>query len=215
MAACLAMVMGMPGLLALILAAACLLWLARPSLAEDKGPAVAQPEVVTTNAIKGISRADIQQKLQKLWATPTPKELKPGATCYMVALPPKRAEYVCPTCGEKTLYTDAATRTVDWDLQTARRTLTGLQKLAEQSISLDESQFCRKCSPDVKVPKLVLRINYEAGQPHTFVGVIPTDLQLLEEFFAGKLVHDTGPHGETPLRNQIPRIQELLGVKSR
>jgi len=56
---------------------------------------------------------------------------------------------------------------------------------------------------------------YDTGQPHTAVGVTPADLQLLEEFLSNKIIHDSGQRGETPLRDRIPRIQELLGVRSR
>ena len=69
--------------------------------------------------------------------------------------------------------------------------------------------------PGILALILMLRIVYDTGQPHTAVGVTPADLRLLEEFLSNKIIHDSGQRGETPLRDRIPRIQELLGVRSR
>jgi predicted RNA-binding Zn-ribbon protein involved in translation (DUF1610 family) len=210
-----AVLIGVPGVLALILTLVCFLLLTGCKEAAEDIRQQGQSEAVTTSTIKKLSRVDIQKKLQKLGDAPVPKDLKAGATCYKPAAPPQHAQYICPTCGEKTLYTNALARTVEWDIGDARRHLTRLQGLAASSISLDESPFCKHCSPDVTDPKLMLRIVYDTGQPHTAVGVTPADLQLLEEFLSNKIIHDSGQLGETPLRDRIPRIQELLGVRSR
>jgi hypothetical protein len=132
-----------------------------------------------------------------------------------MAGPPNRVEYVCPQCGEKTLYTNQAAHVVDWNLQPARRQIVELQKAAGATMALDESQFCRKCSPEVKDPKLVLKIEFTDGKPHTVVGVSPDDLLLLTEFFSGKRAHDEGPQGEKPLKDYSKRLQELLGVETK
>ena len=209
---CLALLIGAPGLLAAILALAGLLWLAGAARAKDRAPGNTEASAMATNAIKSLSRSEIRQKLKKLSETPPPKDLKPGACCYDMAGPPNRAEYVCPKCGEKTLYTNAVAMAVGWELPTARRTLKEVQKLSGPGIALDESQFCRKCSPTITDPKLVLQIFYDSGQPHTVVGMSSRDLQLLQEFFRGTFVHDEGPRGEVPLKNYEKRLQELLGA---
>jgi hypothetical protein len=102
---------------------------------------------------------------------------------------------------------------VAWTVPDARRKNDELQKAAGASVTLDESQFCRKCSPEVKDPKLVLQIVYADGKPQTVVGVSPDDLTLLTELFSGKLVHDGGMSGEKPLKNYSKRLQELLGIE--
>jgi hypothetical protein len=101
---------------------------------------------------------------------------------------------------------------VEGDLPEARRNLKELQKHAGDSFSLNESQFCRQCSPEAKEPKLVLTIECQDGRSHTTAGISPTDLLLLNEFFSGKFVHDDGPAGEAPLKNYEKRLQELLGM---
>ena len=208
-----AMLLGAPGALVVVLTIICLLWLAVTARAQDgKAKEPAQPTAVTANAIKSLSRADIQQRLGKLLKTPAPQVLKEGAMCYEMAAPPNRAEYVCPKCGEKTLYTQSAAKIVAWEIPTFRRCLNDIQGLVVKGLSLDESQFCRKCSPDVKEPKLVLKIEYEGGKPHTLEGVDAGDLLILKEFLSGKLAHNDGPSGEKPLKDYSRRLQELLGV---
>ena len=86
-----------------------------------------------------------------------------------------------------------------------------LQEVAKASLSLDESQFCRKCSPGTKDPKLVLKIQYDDGKTRNVAGISPEDLQLLTELFSGELVHDTGMMGEKPLKDYGERLRELLG----
>ena len=87
--AVLAMLMGLPGILAAILALTFVFfaWPPRPARAEEKIPTPAPASGITTNAIKGLSRAEIRQKLQKLAETPPPKDLKHGAKCYDRACP--------------------------------------------------------------------------------------------------------------------------------
>jgi hypothetical protein len=209
-----AMLWGLPGILAvcLLLALVFFAW-PRTARAEEKTPAPAAG--ITTNAIKGLSRAEIQQKLRKLAETPPPTKLKHGAACYDMAVPPKRAEYVCPKCGEKTLYTNQMAQVADRDLDRARWNFKSLQQAVNENIALDESQFCRKCSPEVKDPKLVLKIAFADGKPQSVVGVTPDDLLLLTEFFSGKLAHDAGMAGEKPLKDYSKRLRELLGVEAK
>ena len=143
----LAMLTGMPGMLAAILAILGFLWLAGTARADEKAQEPTRPANVTTNFIKGLNRTEIQKKLQKLSETPPPKDLKPGACCYEMAAPPDRAEYVCPKCGEKTLYSKEQAWFVEQDVPNARRGMVELQKVAKRGVALDESQFCRHWRP--------------------------------------------------------------------
>jgi hypothetical protein len=208
---------GMPGIVAAIVALVFVAFILTPRVAraEEEQPAPASAPKVTVRTVKGLNRAEIEKKLQKLAETPPPGKLSHGAKCYAVAAPPTRAEYVCPTCGEKTLYTKQAAEMVGGQLLDARRQVKILQELAGAGLDLDESQFCRKCSPDVKDPKLVLKIRYDGGKTKTVSGISPKDLQLLTEFFSDKLAHDTGAGGERPLKDYSGRLRELLGFESK
>ena len=94
-----------------------------------------------------------------------------------------------------------------------RREFDELAKVTDR-VTLDESPFCRKCSPDVETPKLSLTSKYLGGEPQVVAGVNPNDLRILRELFAGKVVHITFNDAEQPLKDQLPRLQELLGVKT-
>jgi len=202
-----AVLTGIPGLLTMVLIVIGCLWLTGCGQAGKEQETPDQGSAVTTNAVKGLSRSKIQQKLKKLSESPAPKHLKPGACCYDTATMLERIEYVCPQCGEKTLYTNEAPTLV-----AARRALNVLQERAGNAFSLDESEFCRKCRPDIKEPKLFLKIGYQDGRAHTAVVGGPNDMRLLNEFFSNKLVHDNNEGGEVPLKNYQERLDELLGA---
>ncbi len=192
-----------------------------PSHRDGRAPAA------TTFAVKlpetPATRAELAARLERLAASPPPTELAPGAMCYDTAVAPLRTEYVCPTCGEKTLYAQSdaeggAGRRVGAEtlgvlrdgIEHYRREV---ERLASLSAALDESQLCKKCSPDVRDPEVVLVIAPPgATAPHRTAGVSPEDLRLLREFAAGADRHDLGPDGERPLKDYLPRIRELLGL---
>jgi hypothetical protein len=169
------------------------------------------------------SREQVELRLQKLAERPAPKELQPGAMCYEMAMPPTRHEYVCPTCGEKTLYALAKDegeadrrgdhsliQTLGWELKGCR---TVVKEIKGIDVELDESAFCRKCSPDVEKPTLELVVKYEGEDPHRVKSIRPEDLTLIKEFVEGKDVHDAGMRGQVPLKKSIKRLKVLLGVK--
>lgn len=51
-----------------------------------------------------MQRDEMRKRLEELAKSAPPKDLSSGAMCYEMATPPERAEYVCPACGDKTLY---------------------------------------------------------------------------------------------------------------
>ena len=81
------------------------------------------------------------------------------------------------------------------------------------AITLDESQFCRKCSPKVTAPKLVLHISYNGEKARDIENIEPGDLRLLHDFLSGKVLTNDDHGCASPLKNSLPRLQELLDVK--
>jgi hypothetical protein len=163
------------------------------------------------------AKTEVLKKLKKLADTQPPKKLSPGAMCYDMAAPPMRAEYVCPTCNEKTLYINpkgkwgGLPQFVSWELQACRRTI---KKIKGLKVSLDESALCKKCKPNAKKNEVTLVVDY--GDPkalHKVAGITMVDLTLLSEFLDGKLKHDGGQGGEVPLKKYVGRLETLLGVK--
>lgn len=176
-------------------------------------PSASPPSASEQNA---SSRTDIINKLRQLSITPKPVKLSKDAMCYAKATPLEREEYVCPRCGEKTLYSEIgslgtrdAITAIREDIPTCRKVIGGI---ADASIELDESQFCKKCNPSVKNPQLGLKVTYQNGAPHRTWGISSNDCRILGEFFSGASKHKSGMDRETPLQDYIPRLEELLGV---
>lgn len=156
-----------------------------------------------------LTRLELEQRLQALEKAPAPAQLSPGAMCYAM-MPPDTSQqaYVCPKCGDKTLYARSFADDIDWH----RRSVKQLRAKGLDCV-LDESAFCKKCGQGVKEKKFVLVVQWpEQKQPHRTVLRSEDDLELLLEFFDGKATHSLGQMGEQPLKNYLPQIRNLLGV---
>ncbi len=164
------------------------------------------------------------EKLDELAKSEPPKELAWGAMCYWMGEPPDRAEYICPECGERTLYGKGGAegdgdrkgdfhvmRDLDEGIAGCRRYAFEIKHI---SLELDESQFCGHCNPGVDYPVLGIVIHYRGEEkPHRVWGVTPADVRLVSEFLAGKIRHRCGNDEEVPLLEYVGRLRELFGVK--
>ena len=158
-----------------------------------------------------LSRDQLSAKLKKLAETPPPKELKRGAMCYDMAMPSDVADYTCPIDGSHTQYSKNA-----WLAQAVRH-LSALRTAAASlpgiSASLDEREFCRKCTPTApESPEPILVVKLADGTEKRTRGVSEQDLTILSEFLRDQLKHEGDTGTETPLKDLLPRIRELLGL---
>jgi hypothetical protein len=158
-----------------------------------------------------LSREQLNAKLKKLSETPPPKELKRGAMCYDMAMPSDVADYTCPIDGSHTQYSKNA-----WLAQAVRH-LSALRTAAASlpglSASLDEREFCRKCTPKApESPEPILVVKLADGTEKRTRGVSEQDLTMLSEFLRDQLKHEGDTGTETPLKDLLPRIRELLGM---
>ena len=158
-----------------------------------------------------LTRERINDKLQKLAETPAPAQLSSGADCYKPKAPPLTADFLCPKDGSRTSYSNGA------ELAGRVRDLPGMRQAATSlpglSASIDDSEFCRKCTPKAPAdPQPVLIVKTPGGGEQRTRGVTSDDLQLLREFAMGSLKHEGGQGYETPLKDRLPRIRELLGM---
>lgn len=158
-----------------------------------------------------LSRAEVRRLLAKIEKSARP-EPQMGAMCYKMARPPSRAEYVCPTCGERTLYTDREAELVERELATCQSLFRELPR--HETMELDESAFCRKCRPQATEPELTLTIRFDDGTTSVVRGVRSEDLRMLGAVLSGKLTETTSNEGEEPLKDQLPRLRELLGANT-
>src|SRR5512137_2277649 len=96
--------------------------------------------------LKSMSVREVEKLLARVERSPEPDPTM-GAMCYDMAGPPSVAEYVCPVCGEKTVYSDDNTWFLSYELPTARLLLEQAASASGLDVALDESQFCSSCSP--------------------------------------------------------------------
>lgn len=218
------------GIIAAALLFACLLLPANRCYSQTPAaPAPASgppPAATTTEGVKSLDREQIREMLKKLSDSPPPKKLSAGAMCYSMAAPPQVGTFICPKCGERTLYDESekappldraekgTARLVEWEVPACRRQIAAIRKLVGDSVTLDESQFCRKCSPNTTSPKLVLHVAYKGEKKTVDIDNVDCDdLCILHDLFSGKLTAEGDQGREYPLKDRLPRLQELLGVK--
>lgn len=165
----------------------------------------------TVESVKSMSRADVEKMLQKLERQETSKPYI-SALCYAPAPVLKKAEYVCPACGQKTIYTTPRnTSCVTYDVSSARREFPILQKASKLKMGLDESRFCKRCHPVTTPPELVLKITYSDGSVHE-AEVSAWDLEVLTAFFKGASTVRNGPDDE-PLKENLSSLRRILGFE--
>jgi hypothetical protein len=173
---------------------------------------------LTAEKVAKASSAEIERMLGDLEVRPAP-EAKLGAMCYAPMRPSPVTEYVCPVCGEKTLYApdERERETPVNGLEFMRRAELATQQAARKkgaSVRLDEKQFCRHCLPAFEgVPRAALVVRLPNGSETRTEDFKALDLWMLRDFFDGKRVLTGGNDSETPLKDQVPRLRELLGLE--
>jgi hypothetical protein len=166
-----------------------------------------------------FSREQIDAKLKRLAESPAPSKLAYGAECYEIAYRDHKVyEYYCPVCGEKTIYKKELGPDQSYIIGSLEDQLFAcrneIQKVKGIHIGLDETEFCAHCKPNTKEPKLYLLVNI-AGQTDTvrISRFSALDIRLIQEFLDDKLVHQDDQNSESPLKDNIERIKDLLGLK--
>jgi len=182
-----------------------------PTGAEDPMP----PDYLSTGQVAS-KKIDVDRLLKRVADTPAPKELKMGAMCYDMASTPERVEYVCPRCGTKTIYAwNTKARMGGWNspalaIERYRSYIVELNKVGLDA-KLDESFLCSTCNKDGKAS---LFIEVTLGKQAVRTALIDmNDLRKLIAFVQGDLVWKGDQDRELPLKPELPRIKQLLGVK--
>jgi len=166
-----------------------------------------------------FSRKQIDEKLKHLTRNPTPIEPFHGAMCYFVTPRlDKIHEYICPVCGEKTIYKwnnnpekfNAADGVLGFKLEACRKEI---EKVNGINIKLDESEFCAHCKPNIKVPKLYLFVNIAGQRDTTKINEFYyIDIRLIHTFLNGELIYKDELNIVSPLLDKMDRLKELLGI---
>lgn len=167
-----------------------------------------------TEDVVSLSSSQIDFMLARLEREEAPEPVF-GAMCYEMMAAPSVAEYICPICGEKTVYMDEYTQTafISWELDGARRLAESIDAMTDLDIVLDETLYCSSCcAEEVEDPYLVLRVIHENGD--TFENRVSlTDLRKLDSFLRGRLYWLTDNDSQEPLKDDADRIRELLGFE--
>ncbi|MFA6032730.1 MAG: hypothetical protein WC889_07535 [Myxococcota bacterium] len=172
--------------------------------AGDKSPA---PK---TDTEKFQARQWLEQKLLKLQNSSPKIEKDISAMCYKMVFDSTTKDYICPKDGERTQYPlRKSGRFLAIDIEPMRDMIKNFNAIY---LLLDESEFCKKCSPNVKDPQLVLVVKIPGMPDHRIRGVTREDVILIKEFSEGKEVHKGSHDEETPLKDYLPRIEKLLGI---
>jgi hypothetical protein len=161
-------------------------------------------------AAETVTRDKINALLKDLADKPAPTNLAPAAMCYEMAMPPQRAEYVCPTCGAKTLHNKASTaQDATWTVESFRAST---KKLVELGLTakLDETFLCSACRKKDVPDKFFLEVTMDGKVIRN--SVQGKDFALLESFLSGKRAWEGDYGKESPLKGELPRIRLLLGV---
>lgn len=162
-------------------------------------------------ALDELSRVELNQKLEHLphdlekWDKPV------GAMCYKTAAPPQRVEYICPVCGEMTLYPSYSSLSFSVDNVLYYRTL--VKQITKLDVKLDESELCEKCNPAPKARKLCLIVKFDSNStPYRTCDITEEDIKLLYEYSEGEKEHDTSVV-KFPITDYKNRLEEMLGVE--
>ena len=147
--------------------------------------------------------------------------------------------YICPKCGIKTLYpseyehfmTSFGKQEFVWNknggyfepkffdretyiyvLDEIKNCRERIKKIKGIHIALDESEFCKYCSPSIIKPTLYLLVNID-GERYTArtSNITYKDIRLLESFLNDNTVYIETD--KTSSAKYIKRLKELLGIK--
>ncbi|MBI5525513.1 MAG: hypothetical protein HY897_04200 [Deltaproteobacteria bacterium] len=142
----------------------------QPSDQSANPPAVTQPAPAkTAEPAKPLTREEIARKLKELADKPLPADLeKFSPMCYEQTALGDTIDYLCPKDGSRTQYS----KTQEVGYGAAIGIGHKLKNIKGIELSVDGSEFCRKCSPDQKNPKPVLIVKLSGNtKDHRFRGV--------------------------------------------
>jgi hypothetical protein len=134
-----------------------------------------------------------------------------GAMCYEPMALPERADYLCPVCGTRTVYTYSEAEFILSTLPSMRRIAAELDESGHFRVSLEEL-LCSECFGEDASNSVNLVVVYAEGDTvRTRAGY--HDMMLLRGFVAGDLFYITDNDGQYPLKEHSQRIRELLGLE--
>ncbi|MCX7049653.1 MAG: hypothetical protein NTX50_29725 [Candidatus Sumerlaeota bacterium] len=174
--------------------------------------ATSVPTSITVARMNALSKQQVDKMLNDLLIKDVPPQPRMGAMCYgIMPSPSYDAEYICPVCRERTLYSKSESWRVR-ELDSSRNEARQIKQLSNGAIQLDESRMCKKCARGATPGTLGLTLAYDHATSFTIVPIKSHDLCMLRDFLKGKLSYTTSNDVELPLMNELPRLRYLLGI---
>ncbi len=168
---------------------------------------------ISPEDIMTLSATQVNMLLTRLDNEEPPEQMM-GAMCYEMMAAPEVSEYICPVCGEKTIYNYSQSAFIEWELEGCRRMADSINANTDFEIILDEALFCDFCSPDAgdDEPEMLLRVIHQDGT-EVVNTIYITDLRKIDSFLQGNLYYFDSTDGQIPLHGSAERIRELLGLE--
>jgi hypothetical protein len=168
------------------------------------------------NGEVAAKKVNVDRLLKRVAEQPAPTELKMGAMCYEPICTPERVEYVCPSCGAKTIHAlneEGSIESFHAPVLNVKGYRTYIQTLNKLGLDakLDESFLCSACRKE-GVSGLFLEVKIKDSVVRNALQSVD-DLRKLVAFVQGDLVWKGAQDQESPLKPELPRIKQLLGVK--
>ena len=160
-----------------------------------------------------LARKQLDKMLEELAKNPVKSELRPGACCYMPISQPMRIEYLCPVCNAKTYHTK-------WeninDVQKANRYRQKIQHIKKLGVNaaLDETDLCSQCRQDKSKDETSIYLNVTVDKRVIRTQLLHDDLDKLIAFFEKKDVWVSDNGATRSLKDEIPRIRQILGMEA-
>ena len=168
---------------------------------------------------KPPTKSFLNAKIYDLSTSPTPKRLRAGVSEPISPIPEK-INYHCPVCEEQTIHVrpKGVYRHSMWtlcNLEFMRKNLNEVSKKSKLPMSFDETCYCKVCSEDNLTDDVYIEIEVEGVRVRNKYE--NNDLRILNAFFSNRKdvnIQMGSGFRAYPLKNYIPRIQILLGLRS-
>lgn len=177
--------------------------------AAARGGGEAEERGISSRSLKGLSGAELDSMLLRLRTDKAPEPTL-GAMCYDMAVPAPVTEYICPVCGERTVYEEWC-----WllhELPRSRALFEVIEDSVDISVALDERLLCSHCAPTEGEARLVL-VAIPAEGDTVRNDVSQTDLVMLLSFLQGNLTYEDDFGATLPLQPHADRLALLLGLE--
>lgn len=156
-------------------------------------------------------RTRLRLMLSRIEREPAPDQIM-GAMCYEPVAVPNRADYICPVCGERTLYGYPEGYFILESIPPMRRMIEEMADNGFFSASLEET-YCSVCHTGNAARGVTLVIAYPEGDTVRTPDATLHDIMIIRGLISGELSYRDSYDAMLPLRGNTDRLRTLLGIE--